>query len=307
VTWNNSGLHPFAVRVLAPDHPSTNYPHSFLYALPVEAGLAQSTWGSGLDELRQLNVQNQYNATIIEPIFPIESWYADSATDTTINFETFTAELLPAWVNSNLDTSGAEKNLLIGFSKSGYGALDLLFKHPSVFDAVAAWDFPGDMAAYDQYGSSYEDYGTDTNFQTNYRMTGTFIDAWKAPFTTADRVLISEGSVFATEVADFNALLTAHSVLHTLLTQTNDAHTWSGGWLSNAVAGLYGLEQQLNGNGSSASFETASPDSTSLLVQAMASFGSSGAPVNSSGALLGADPSQQSALAAPIDQHLAQA
>jgi hypothetical protein len=60
-------------------------------------------------------------------------------------------------------------------------------------------------------------------------------------------------------------------------------------------------------SGSSASFETASPDSTSLLVQAMASFGSSGAPVNSSGALLGADPSQQSALAAPIDQHLAQA
>jgi hypothetical protein len=39
-----------------------------------------------------------------------------------------------------------------------------------------------------------------------------------------------------------------------------------------------------------------------LLVQAMASFGSSGAPVNSSSALLGADPSQQSALAAPIDQ-----
>jgi hypothetical protein len=60
----------------------------------------------------------------------------------------------------------------------------------------------------------------------------------------------------------------------------------------------------LNGNSSigvppplsgSNSLETASPDSTSLLVQAMASFGSSGAPVNSSGALLG-DPSQQSPL-----------
>jgi hypothetical protein len=94
------------------------------------------------------------------------------------------------------------------------------------------------------------------------------------------------------------------------LTQTNDAHSWSGGWLSNAVAGLYGLEQHLNGNSSigvpsplsgSSSFETASPDSTSLLVQAMASFGSSSAPLNSSGALLGVDPSQQSALAAPID------
>ena len=70
--------------------------------------------------------------------------------------------------------------------------------------------------------------------------------------------------------------------LHTLSTQTYDAHNWYSGWLSGAVSGLYGLEQQL--------------------VQAMASFGSSGAPVNSSSALLGADPSQQSALAAPIDQ-----
>ena len=43
VTWDTLGSHPFAVRVLAPDHPSTNYEHSFLYALPVEAGLAQST------------------------------------------------------------------------------------------------------------------------------------------------------------------------------------------------------------------------------------------------------------------------
>src|SRR5262245_65091521 len=282
VTWDTLGYHPFAVRVLAPDHPSTDYAHSFLYALPVEGGLAQSTWGSGLDELRQLGVENQYDATIIEPIFPIDPWYADNPLDATIDFETFMATLLPAWVNSNFATSGTEDDLLIGFSKSGYGALDLLIKHPDVFDAVAAWDFPADMAAYTDYGAS-ANYGIDTNFQNNYRLTGTFIDTWKAPFNTEDRILISEGSVFATQVADFDALLTSYGVEHTLLTQTSDAHNWSGGWLSDAVSGLYGLEQ-------------------SLLVQAMASFGSSGAPVNSSGALLGANPSQQSTLAAPIDQ-----
>ena len=247
VTWDTLGSHPFAVRVLAPAHPSTNYQHNFLFALPVEAGLAQSTYGSGLDELRLLDVQDQYNATIIEPIFPINSWYADNPTDPTIDFETFTAMLLPAWVDSNFATSGTEENLLIGFSKSGYGGLDLLFKHPSVFDAVAAWDFPGDMAAYNDYGSSSSgDYGTDANFQNNYRMTGTFIDTWKAPFTTEDRIWISEGPVFQTQVADFDALLTSHGVEHTLLTtQTSDAHSWSGGWLSGAVAGLYGLETAL--------------------------------------------------------------
>ena len=247
VTWDTLGSHPFAVRVLAPDHPSTDYAHNFLFALPVEAGLAQSTYGSGLDELQQLDVQDQYNATIIEPIFPIDSWYANNPTDATIDFETFMATLLPAWVDSNFATSGTEENLLIGFSKSGYGALDLLFKHPSVFDAVAAFDFPADMAAYDDFGSSSSgDYGTDANFQNNYRMTGTFIDTWKAPFTTEDHILISEGSVFATQVADFDALLTSHGVEHTLLTQTSDAHSWPGGWLSDAVAGLYGLETDLH-------------------------------------------------------------
>jgi hypothetical protein len=149
VTWNTLGSHPFAVEVLAPDHPSANYPHSFLYALPVEAGLAQSNYGNGLDALQQLGVQNQYNATIIEPIFPIDPWYADNPNDATIDFETFMATFLPAWVDSTLATTGTEENLLIGFSKSGYGALDLLFKHPSVFAAAAAWDFPADMAAYD--------------------------------------------------------------------------------------------------------------------------------------------------------------
>src|SRR5262249_35986851 len=124
--------------------------------------------------------------------------------------------------------------------KSGYGALDLLFKHPAVFEAAAAWDLPADMTAYSNYGAS-GNYGTDSNFQNNYRLSGTFIDTWKAPFTTQDRIWISGYDVFETDVSDFDTLLTSHGVLHTLSTQTYDAHNWYSGWLSGAVAGLYGL------------------------------------------------------------------
>jgi Domain of unknown function (DUF4347)/Tryptophan-rich Synechocystis species C-terminal domain/Putative esterase len=247
VTWSSSGLQPFAVRVLTPEHPSADYPHSFLYDLPVEPGLAQSTFGNGLNELAKLDVEDQYNATIIEPIFPIDSWYADNPNDPTINYETFVADILPQWVDSNFSTTGIEKNLLVGFSKSGYGALDLELKHPSVFSAVAAFDFPGDMSSYDEFmSSSASDYGTQANFQDNYELTNSFINASKAPFTTDDRILISEGPVFQGQVADFDSLLTSQGVMHTLLSQTGDAHTWSGGWLSGAIAGLYGLEQNLN-------------------------------------------------------------
>ncbi len=248
---NASGLQPFAVRVLTPQRPSTNYQHSFLYDLQVEPGLAQSTYGSGLDELEKLDVEDQYNATIIEPIFPIDSWYADNPNDPTINYETFVADILPQWVDSNFSATGTEKNLLVGLSKSGYGALDLEFKHPSVFSAVAAFDFPGDMSSYDEFGSSSaNDYGTQANFQDNYEMNASFIDAHATPFTTQDRILISEGPVFQSQVADFDSLLTSQGVMHTTLNQTNDAHTWSSGWLSGAIAGLYGLEQNLNSGAS---------------------------------------------------------
>ena len=104
----------------------------------------------------------------------MDPWYADSQNDPTINYETFVADILPQWVDSNFSTSRTEQNLMIGFSKSGYGALDLELKHPSVFSAVAAFDFPGDMTSYDQDGGG-ANYGTQANFQQNYELSDSFV------------------------------------------------------------------------------------------------------------------------------------
>ena len=54
------------LRVLHPTNPAHGVPHSFLYVLPVEAGLGNS-FGDGLETLRGLDAQDQYNLTIIEP------------------------------------------------------------------------------------------------------------------------------------------------------------------------------------------------------------------------------------------------
>ena len=107
------------------------------------------------------------------------------------------------------------------------------------------------MTSYDDFGSSSaNDYGTQANFQDNYEMNASFIGAHATPFTSQDRILISEGPVFQSQVADFDTLLTSQGVIHTTLNQTNDAHSWSGGWLSGAIAGLYGLEKNLNAGAS---------------------------------------------------------
>ena len=82
-----------------------------------------------------------------------------------------TQELVP-WIKQNLATTGQEQTWLLGFSKSGIGGQDLILKHPDLFTLAASWDFPADMSSYDQFGSnSANNYGTDANFQANYRLT----------------------------------------------------------------------------------------------------------------------------------------
>ena len=106
-----------------------------------------------MQTLLGLNAQNQYNLTIIEPTFGIDPWYADNPTDPNVQYETFMTQDLVPWVKQNLATTGSEQNWLIGFSKSGLGAQDLILKHPSVFTLAASWDFPADMSSYDEFGA----------------------------------------------------------------------------------------------------------------------------------------------------------
>jgi Putative esterase len=226
------------LRVLKPTHPAAGVPHNFLYVLPVEAGLG-TQYGDGLETLRGLDAQDQYDLTIVEPSFQYESWYADNPNDAGIQYETFmTQDLLP-WVTQNLSTSGHEQNWLIGFSKSGIGATDLILKHPDLFTLAAAWDFPADMSAYDQFGSSSANaYGTNANFQANYRLTTAFIDAHKAPFLTANRLWIGGYDAFQTDISDFAALLTSEGIEHTTETPQLMAHRWDSGWVPIALQAL---------------------------------------------------------------------
>jgi hypothetical protein len=124
-------------------------------------------------------------------------------------------------------------------SKSGLGAQDLLLKHPDLFAAAASWDFPADMASFNQFGASSADqYGTDANFQTNYRLTPSFLDAHKAPFTSQDRIWIGGFEAFETDVSDYDALLTSEGIAHTVETPQLMAHDWDPGWMSDALASL---------------------------------------------------------------------
>ena len=238
-TSANDGGGTQTLRVLPPTHPAAGVAHNFLYVLPVEPGLGD-TFGDGIDTMLALDAQDKYNLTIIEPTFSLDPWYANNPNDVKVQFETFmTTELVP-WVEANLSTTGTEQNWLIGFSKSGIGAQDLILKHPDLFQLAASWDFPADMASYDAFGSSSaNNYGTDANFQANYRLNTAFIDAHKSPFLTNDRIWIGGGPTFPSDVSDYDALLTSEGILHNVGPPQQIAHRWDSGWVPQALAALH--------------------------------------------------------------------
>ena len=238
VTSPDNGPGPQTLRVLQPGNPAPGVAHNFIYVLPVEAGEG-TTFGDGLQVIQSLNLQNQDNLTVIEPSFGIDPWYADNPLDANLQEDTFMAMDLQPWVKANLSTTGSEQNWLIGFSKSGIGAQTLILRHPDKFTLAASWDFPADMNAYDEYGdNSGNSYGTDANFQANYRLTPAFLAAHAAPFKANNRIWIGGYQLFQQDVADYDPLLTAQGIQHTTETPTAMAHAWNSGWVPIALAAL---------------------------------------------------------------------
>jgi hypothetical protein len=244
----DNGPGPQTVRVLAPTHPAPGVAHNFLIVLPVEAGLG-STYGDGLATLHDLDAQNEYNLTIIEPTFAIDPWYANNPNDSNLQYETFMTQVLVPWIKQNLATTGHEQVWLIGFSKSGLGAQDLILKHPDVFTLAASWDSPFDMSSYDQFGDdSAANYGTEANFEDNYRLTEAFMYAHRAPFMTSNRIWIGGYGMYGNDDFDYNALLTSEGIDHSTEPAQYMLHRWDSGWLPIAMAALY--QDSLNIHGS---------------------------------------------------------
>ena len=226
------------LRVLLPTHPAAGVAHNFLYVLPVEPGLG-STYGDGLLTMAALDAQDQYNLTIVEPTFSLDPWYADNPIDGNVQYESFLTSELEPWVKANLATSGTEQNWLIGFSKSGLGAQDLILKHPDLFQLAASWDFPADMSSYNQFSDSAPCFGTNANFQANYQLSASFLAAHKAPFVTNNRIWIGGYDLFGTDVSDYDALLTSAGIVHTTGPSVQISHSWTSGWVPGALAALY--------------------------------------------------------------------
>jgi S-formylglutathione hydrolase FrmB len=159
---------PTEIRVLLPEQMEAGRRYTVLYVLPVEAG-DKSRYGDGLAECEKHDIHNKHSIICVAPTFSDLPWYADHPSDPQIQQETYFLKVVIPLVDKTYPTI-AKRNgrLLVGFSKSGWGAFTLLLRHPDKFGRAAAWDAPLMKRRPDQFGMG-PIFGTQQNFE-KYKM-----------------------------------------------------------------------------------------------------------------------------------------
>ena len=151
------------IEVLLPDSldPERRYP--VLYILPVAPGTT-SRWGSGIQEVAKAGIANRYGVICVAPAFAATPWFADHPSDPALRQESHFIKAVIPWVETNYPAARERAGrLLLGFSKSGYGAVMLLLRHPALFERAVAWDAPLGRTAPDQF-NMIEVFGTAEHF-----------------------------------------------------------------------------------------------------------------------------------------------
>lgn len=233
-----AGLH---FKVLAPNAPNRSIPHNFLIALPVDSDGVLG-YGDPMDVLYGLRIHNKYNLTVVVPAYVTAgTWGNDNPSNSTQNNETFTINTLVPWIKANFSITGLEKVLLIGFSRSGFGGATLMFRHPTVFDKGAFWDWPFDMTWAQTSGYGASTYGTQANFENNYQMTsgpGGYVDTHKAPFQSTKRLWIGGHEAFPVDDPDTHTVYNTYGILHDADPDQLRAHAWTSGWVERGLAAI---------------------------------------------------------------------
>jgi len=225
------------IRVVEPTNPVAGKPRRLLYVLPIDSGVdtLSSSLSDGLEELRLLDVQDQFNMTLIAPSFGYEPWYGDNIPDAK-QMESFIVDDLVPWGDTFVQGTVPQR-YLIGFSKSGNGAADLILRHPGIFSGAAVWDSPTQVTDISTYPGLVVNIGTQANF--NSYIIPTLVTNNAGPFQQQTRLWISgDQADYQGQMIDLHNELTAAGIPHTWVEGGVRAHSWSRGWLEGAVTGL---------------------------------------------------------------------
>ena len=228
---------PTKIRVLLPHKVEKNRRYPVLYVLPVEAGDGVR-YGDGLLEVKKRGLHDKYGLIAVQPTFARLPWYADHPSDAKVRQESYFLKVVLPFVEGEYPVlAKPEGRLLLGFSKSGWGAFSLLLRHPDVFGKAVAWDAPLAMDGPGKYGSG-DIFGTKENFK-QYQVTKLLEDR-ASKLGGGKRLAVLGYGNFRQEHQAVHDLMDQLKIAHEYQDGPRRRHDWHSGWVAGAVEFLAG-------------------------------------------------------------------
>ena len=221
------------IRVLLPVPLDKQKKYPVLFVLPVEANDG-NRYGDGLLAIKRSGLHNKYGLICAAPTFSHRPWYADHPTDKTIRQETYFLKIVVPFVESTYPAFGRPQGrLLVGFSKSGWGAFSLLLRHPDLFGRAAAWDAPLMKAKPNEFGMG-PIFGTQGNF-AKYQVTALLRQRVNL-LCKANRLVLTGYGNFRRHHQQVHRLMKQLGIQCVYRDGPRRKHRWDSGWLPDTLS-----------------------------------------------------------------------
>ena len=230
---------PNRVEVLVPDGVEAGRRWPVVYLLPVNTGVG-GPWGSAIEEAIRDDLANRHGAIFVAPSYDTIPWYGDHPTRPEVRQSAYLTDVVVPLVDRTFPTvADAAGRAVVGFSKSGLGALSLFIRRPDLFGAVAAFDpaIAPNARDFAAWGVA-ESHGTRENFDRfdPFPLLGRL--RWRRRGPARRVVLLSGGPGPRIGAERYRRRLDELKVPFVAIHAPDMAHTWTSGWLPLAVAAL---------------------------------------------------------------------
>ncbi len=221
------------IRVLPPTRWQQGQSYRVIYVLPVEAGL-ESRYGDGLLEVQKHQLHDELDVIFVAPTFSHLPWYADHPIEREIRQESHFLKVVIPFVERTYPVATQPSDrLLLGFSKSGWGAWSLLLRHPDMFGRAAAWDAPLMMREVGLYGTSGI-FATQEHLET-YRIAD-LLRTNANRLQGEKRLILTGYGNFREHHRQTRELLNTSRIPHEYQDGPQRNHDWHSGWVREAAA-----------------------------------------------------------------------
>ena len=197
-------------------------------------------YGDGLSEVKKYNFHNKYNLICVAPGFTSLPWYNDHSTSKGQQDESHFIKTVIPFIDKNYPTMQSGKGrLLVGFSKSGWGAFTLLLRNPELFHKAAGWDTgiridTGPITEDERSKRILDLFGDEINFE-KYRISNLLKLNGSKPGDEARIFYYNTEGKRGPGGAALHKLMVELGIPHRYLFEPKRQHRWDSGWIPEAI------------------------------------------------------------------------